>query len=656
MNTSRYVAFVGVIAIALSVAVATPAAEPYTLYDVGKLSDPTYGEGSYGVGTHVAANGEVFGQSDIPGGLEYDAKQSYYGYTDRVFRWDVLNGIRDIGTLEPMGATIITDANRGGTVVGYCAAMIAEDADRNGLGRSARAFVWDAANGIRALPKFEQIYGAATAINATGQIVGWGLTWGSYERAVLWNAGDSVNVVDMGTLGGPFSLAMDINDSGQAVGVSQRIDEAYRGFLWDAVNGMRELDALTGHTYAEALRINNQGLIAGNSSYSLNRAVIWAPTKSGVEAEDLGSLGGEEAQSWIIAGYVFKSLSVDDRVPMIAGDLSAVAQAVNENGLVVGVSETQNMYEEHAFAWDEENGMRDLGTLGGDDSMPLGLNNHNQVVGQSDLFSYTLEDGEGAGTYARKDTHAVLWNISDDKAIDMIDLNTYVADSGWTLTTAVAITDDEDIVGQGIYEGKLKAFLLKRKRYTLNMNVLGTGSVTPGVGSHTFVEGTVVSLVATPGNGWSFLTWQGDLSSTASSTTITMDGDKTITAVFDSVLGDAGLVKLTTLYAGNGTVSPPGITWYLGGNDAEVYAQPDEGWSFCCWDGDVSGSNNPIVIKMTEDKVAKANFVPSGAMECPQAYATAASGQGSLGLLLGVLCALLVLGCVLRLRRRRMRG
>jgi len=74
---------------------------------------------------------------------------------------------------------------------------------------------------------------------------------------------------------------------------------------------------------------------------------------------------------------------------------------------------------------------------------------------------------------------------------------------------------------------------------TYNLTISGTtdGSVTtPGEGIYTYDEGTVVDLVATPDSGYEFINWTGDISTivdtNAASTTITMNGDYSVTANF----------------------------------------------------------------------------------------------------------------------------
>ena len=75
-------------------------------------------------------------------------------------------------------------------------------------------------------------------------------------------------------------------------------------------------------------------------------------------------------------------------------------------------------------------------------------------------------------------------------------------------------------------------------QYDLTISSTDGGSVTvPGEGTFAFDEGTVVSLVAeAAGTGWLFVNWTGDVGTVANinaaSTTITMNGDYSITANF----------------------------------------------------------------------------------------------------------------------------
>jgi len=61
----------------------------------------------------------------------------------------------------------------------------------------------------------------------------------------------------------------------------------------------------------------------------------------------------------------------------------------------------------------------------------------------------------------------------------------------------------------------------------------GGGTTDPAVGAHTYPEDEVVAITAYAGAGYEFDHWRGDVADPSSaSTTVTMDGDKTVTAHF----------------------------------------------------------------------------------------------------------------------------
>jgi len=75
-------------------------------------------------------------------------------------------------------------------------------------------------------------------------------------------------------------------------------------------------------------------------------------------------------------------------------------------------------------------------------------------------------------------------------------------------------------------------------QYDLTISVTEGGEiVTPGEGTSTYNEGTVVELIVFPHTGYDFVKWTGDVETigdiNSASTTITMDGTYEITANFE---------------------------------------------------------------------------------------------------------------------------
>lgn len=208
-------------------------------------------------------------------------------------------------------------------------------------------------------------------------------------HGILWQHG---SMTDLGTLpeGGYFSFANAVNSRGEVVGLAQNT-------VPDA-NAM-----LTGYGYQ-------------------TRAFYW---KNGV-MQDLGTLGtGTDA----IAGLI------NDRGEVIGWSFNSPNP--NLDPLCFGFALTTG-----SFIWDQKNGMRDLGGLGGTScTLPFDLNSKGQVVGGSDV----------PGEFQ----HPFVW----DAATGMTDLGT--PDGGYG--QADAINEHGDVVGLGEANGGLLDAILWRK-------------------------------------------------------------------------------------------------------------------------------------------------------------------------------------------------
>jgi uncharacterized repeat protein (TIGR02543 family) len=73
--------------------------------------------------------------------------------------------------------------------------------------------------------------------------------------------------------------------------------------------------------------------------------------------------------------------------------------------------------------------------------------------------------------------------------------------------------------------------------FTVAVNKTGQGNVTLSPAKATYGCGEVVTLTATPANGWAFAGWSGDLSGTAASQQLTVSRNHTINAVFTQGTG-----------------------------------------------------------------------------------------------------------------------
>ena len=328
------------------------------------------------------------------------------------------------------------------------------------------------------------------SINDAGWISGYSnLSGNQYRHAALWSAD---GLIDLGTLGSASkprnsNVVWPVkNTSGLIVGISQTdavdpwaenwscsaffppaTSTGYKcvGFVWE--NGaMRRLPTLGGnHGFAAAA--NNHGQIVGWAENTVRdptctppqifqfRAVVWGP--QGNQTHEL---------------------------PLLNGDTSSAATAINDNGQIVGISGTcddaiGSATAAHAVLWDED-GIVEIPNLGGKEwNTPTAINEHGDVAGFSDhagdqiteAFIWTRDKGlqglgflpghglsEAFGINERRqvvglsctaevtDCRAFLWQNGV-----MVDLNQLVElEAGVRLTHAMDINDAGAITGRAL--------------------------------------------------------------------------------------------------------------------------------------------------------------------------------------------------------------
>jgi ribosomal protein L21E len=133
--------------------------------------------------------------------------------------------------------------------------------------------------------------------------------------------------------------------------------------------------------------------------------------------------------------------------------------------------------------------------------------------------------------------------------------------------------------------------------YTLIVDFTAGGTVTvddvpiPGKAILTYDPGAVVSLNATPDGGYQFAGWSGNVGTVANvnaaSTTITVNGDYSITANFE--LLPPVQYSLNIIGPAYGSVTTPGEGrfMYEEGTVVNLVAEPASGYEFAKWTGDV---------------------------------------------------------------------
>lgn len=105
------------------------------------------------------------------------------------------------------------------------------------------------------------------------------------SRAVLWNSDPAHNPLDLGTLPGDSdSQALAANNNRQVIGGSgNSFNPMIHFFIWDAVNGMRNVASLLADstwTISNVSAINNLGQIVGTGYHNgQQRAFLMSPVQ-----------------------------------------------------------------------------------------------------------------------------------------------------------------------------------------------------------------------------------------------------------------------------------------------------------------------------------------------------------------------------------------
>jgi probable HAF family extracellular repeat protein len=413
----------------------------YRLVDLGTFGGPNTNFVTQGVGAQVLNNrGVVTGSADTsisdpnaPSCLSPDC------FVSHAFKWQK-GSLTDLGSLPGVNTSFGSWISGNGLVAGLSGN--GEIDPLTGFPET-RAVLWS--NGsIVDLGTFGGNESLANAVNNRGQVVGSAANaipdpfntgtlygWGTQMHAFLWEDGV---MRDLGTLGGPDSLAYYVNEAGQVAGFSYTsyTPNPLTGvppghpFLWE--NGtMHDLGTIGGTQVNQLNALNERGQMVGSMTLADEDAkhvhpFLW----DGETLLNLGTLGGNFGE----------------------------ANWLNDAGEVVGHADTSIACPGgtgpigHAFLW-KNGAMQDLGTVPGIDpldglSAANGINSKTQIVGISNTCDNSIND-------------AFLWEKGS-----MADLNNLVPpNSALHLLVAFDINDREEITGFGVLpNGDAHTFLL----------------------------------------------------------------------------------------------------------------------------------------------------------------------------------------------------
>jgi uncharacterized repeat protein (TIGR02543 family) len=151
----------------------------------------------------------------------------------------------------------------------------------------------------------------------------------------------------------------------------------------------------------------------------------------------------------------------------------------------------------------------------------------------------------------------------------------------------------------------ITATFVPTNQYTLAITTVGNGTVTKSPDQLSYTNNTSVSMTAVPAAGYRFSAWSGSSTGSTNPRSITMNGNKAVTATFVQLTQ----YTLTVNTPVNGTVTKsPNQPTYDTGSIVVLTATPAAGYAFSGWSGSATGSTNPLNVAMSANKTISATF------------------------------------------------
>src|SRR5438046_686159 len=344
------------------------------------------------------------------------------------------------------------------------------------------------------LPSLGGTSSGGNSINDLSWVAGYSRMPNRDRHAALWR---NSLLTDLGTLGGPnSSVTWNVkNTAGIVVGISQTADPQLLGESWSSAAFYSTPDNVgyinLGFVWKQGQMRGLPNFPGGNNGFAtgannLGQVVGWA--ENGVHDSTCCCT---QVLQFRPAVWTLGPTDHIHALPLIPGDTSGAATAINDNGQIVGISGICDQAvgrhtAKHAVLW-ENGGVTNIGNLGAPWwNTPTAINQHGDVVGFSgdpafvegnvlhafiwtkangikalkplrgrtpqhvDSEAYGINEAQqvvGVSCDAdQNDCRAVIW----DHGVYPTDLNDLKGDYSAFLASAKDINDKEEITGRAV--------------------------------------------------------------------------------------------------------------------------------------------------------------------------------------------------------------
>lgn len=214
-----------------------------------------------------------------------------------------------------------------------------------------------------------------------------------------------------------------------------------------------------------------------------------------------------------------------------------------------------------------------------------------ETVSEAPQYTFILTENRTLSAVMTK-TYVISVTASDTDGGTVSGGGIYL--DGQTVTVAAVAGDGYEFTGwsengstvsteavyafQAAADRSLVAVFVKTYVITLLVDPAGSGTT---AGGGTVLDGSQVTVTATPGNGYRFAAWEedGGQVSTNPSYTFTVTGNRTLTAVFEQV----PIYTITATIDPDGSGAVTGAGQYQEGATVTLVATPADGYEFTGW-------------------------------------------------------------------------